>query len=281
MNSESDETIVSAHLTGRTGGGASGSMRLRRAAMKVPEITVYFWIAKLLTTGMGEVTSDYLAHRLGPIPAVAIGAVGFAVALALQFSADRYVAWAYWLTVVMVAVFGTMAADGLHIELHIPYIVSAVFFAFGLLAVFCVWYAVEKTLSIHSIYTPRRELFYWATVMATFALGTAVGDLTATTWHLGYFSSALLFAGLMVIPAVLYWAFHVSEVFAFWFAYILTRPLGASVADWVAVPHSRGGLGLSYGVVSLVLSAAIIVVVGYLVVSKRDVPRDDALLPAR
>ena len=153
-----------------------------RALKKVPEITVFFWIIKILTTAMGEATSDSLAHGLGPFVAVVIGGIALAGALVLQFSVKRYIPWVYWLTVVMVAVFGTMAADGLHIQFGIPYIVSTIFIAIVLAIVFIAWQLTEKTLSIHSIYTPRREAFYWATVMATFALGTAAGDMTATHW---------------------------------------------------------------------------------------------------
>jgi uncharacterized membrane-anchored protein len=161
---------------------------------KVPEITVDFWIVKVLTTAMGEATSDYMVHRIDPFVAVAFGGLGFAVAMALQLSVRRYIAWVYWLAVVMVAVFGTMIADATHIELGVPYAISSILFAVILAAVFVAWYRTEGTLSIHSILTLRRELFYWATVCATFALGTAVGDMTASTFHLGYLVSGILFA---------------------------------------------------------------------------------------
>jgi len=151
-----------------------------RAMKKVPEVTVYFWIIKLLTTAMGETTSDALVTHLSPTIAVALGGIGLVVALVLQFSVHRYVAWIYWLTVAMVAIFGTMAADVLHIGLGIPYFASTVFFTAALVAIFTVWYSSEKTLSIHSIYTRRRELFYWATVMATFALGIACSSCHIT-----------------------------------------------------------------------------------------------------
>jgi len=237
---------------------------------KVPEVTFYFWIIKLLTTGMGETTSDYLVHQLNPIIAVALGGIGLAAALLLQIFVRRYVAWIYWLAVVMVAVFGTMAADVLHIGLGIPYLVSTAFFTVALALIFVVWYANEKTLSIHSISTRRRELFYWATVMATFALGTAAGDMTATTLGLGYFSSGVLFAVLIAVPALGYWLFGLNEILAFWFAYIVTRPLGASFADWMGRPHSLGGIGLGTGQVSLGLAILIIGFVGYLTVTRKD-----------
>lgn len=233
-------------------------------------MTVLFWIIKVLTTGMGETTSDYLVHRLVPAIAVVIGAIALAGALAAQFSARRYVAWVYWLAVVMVSVFGTMTADVLHIGLGIPYVVSTVFFAVALTAIFAAWYASEKTLSIHSIYTPRREMFYWATVLCTFALGTAAGDMTATTLHLGYFGSGVMFAVVIAVPAVAYWRFGLDAIIAFWFAYIVTRPLGASFADWMGVSHARRGLALGTGPVSLSLAAVIFVFVAYLARTGRD-----------
>jgi len=165
-----------------------------------------------------------------------------------------------------------MAADVLHIRFGIPYLVSTLFFAAVLTAVFVAWHRVEGTLSIHSITSRRREAFYWLAVLTTFALGTATGDLTATTLGLGYLASGFLFAALIAIPAVGYWKFGMNEVFAFWFAYILTRPLGASLADWMAVPHSRGGLGLGTGPVSLVLTGLIAALVTFLAITKKDVP---------
>ncbi|HMD88203.1 MAG TPA: hypothetical protein VKF38_03485 [Anaerolineaceae bacterium] len=247
---------------------------------KVPEITAYFWILKLLTTAMGETTSDYLVHLLNPYIAVAIGGLGLVIALALQFSARRYMAWIYWFAVVMVAVFGTMAADVLHIGLGIPYLVSTIFFSVALAAIFVAWYVSEKTLSIHSINTPRREIFYWITVITTFALGTATGDMTATTMHLGYFSSGLLFAITICLPALGYWGFHLNEVFAFWFAYILTRPLGASFADWIGKPKSLSGLGLGTGQVSLFLTGLIVILVWYLAVTRKDIKVEQQTLSA-
>jgi uncharacterized membrane-anchored protein len=225
----------------------------------------------VLTTGMGETTSDFLVHRLGPPPAVLIGAAAFSAALWLQLRAGRYSAWIYWLAVAMVGVFGTMAADVLHVGLGIPYAVSTTFYAIVLTAVFLTWQRSELTLSIHSILTRRRELFYWAAVLATFALGTAAGDMTARTLGLGYLGSGIMFAALIAVPAVAYWRFGMNAILAFWFAYIVTRPLGASFADWLAVPHSRGGLGFGYGPVSLVLAVLIAGFVAYLASSRIDV----------
>lgn len=250
--------------------------RTRLALSKVPEVTVYFWITKVLTTGMGEAASDYLNHRLGSVVAVGLGGVGLAAALALQLAARRYVAWIYWTAVVMVSVFGTMAADALHIGLGVPYSVSTPFFTLALAVVFGVWYASERTLSIHSIHTRRRELFYWAAVLTTFALGTAAGDLTATTLRLGYFSSGVLFAVVIAVPALGHRWFGLPAIPAFWFAYITTRPLGASVADWMALPPSRGGLDLGLGPVTLGWSAVILCFVGYLAVTRTDVERPES-----
>jgi len=236
---------------------------------KVPEVTIIFWIVKLLTTAMGESTSDYLVFHVNPYLAVALAGVGLIASLALQLWVRRYVPWIYWLAVVMVAIFGTMAADVMHVVLGIPYLVSSMFFAIALAIVFIAWYASEKTLSIHSINTLRRELFYWATVIATFALGTATGDLTAATLHLGYFASGVLFVVLFAIPFLASRLLGLKEVAAFWFAYIMTRPLGASFADWFGKP-SLGGLGLGDEKVSLVLTILIIGFVGYLTVTRKD-----------
>lgn len=243
-------------------------------ALRVPEITVYFWVIKALSTAMGEATSDYLVKTLHPVPAVSLGFVGFCIALALQFSRRRYVAWAYWLAVVGVGVFGTMAADVLHVGFHVPYLVSSTLYAVILAAVFVVWQRTEKTLSIHTIDTPRREAFYWATVVSTFAMGTAIGDLTATTFHLGYGDSILLFAGIILIPAIGYRWFRWNPILTFWFAYVVTRPLGASFADWVGKPTNISGLGWGDGRIALVLTAVIVCLVAFLAVTHRDVQGD-------
>lgn len=255
--------------------------RMRHVVAKVPEITIIFWIIKILTTGMGETTSDYLAHTFNPAIAVVCGGIVLAIAIILQFRATKYIPWVYWFAVAMVAVFGTMIADVLHIGFRIPYVISTVFFALLLAGIFVGWYMSEKTLSIHSITTRRREIFYWATVMATFALGTAAGDMTATTMHLGYFSSGILFAILITIVLICHYiskSFLAAEhkqqssnaVLAFWLAYILTRPLGASFADWVGVSHARGGLALGTGPVSLALMILIVCLVGYLTIRREE-----------
>jgi uncharacterized membrane-anchored protein len=244
----------------------------RRAASQVPErITVFFWIVKILTTAQGEATSDYLDHRIDPPIAAAVAGLAFVAALALQFRTRKYVAWIYWLAADMVAIFGTMCADGLHVELGIPYQVSTTFYAVVLAVILVLWYRTEKTLSIHSINTRRREAFYWATILATFALGTALGDLTASTLHLGYLTSGIMFTLLFAIPGLAHWRLGLNSVAAFWTASILTRPLGASYADWMGVPHNLSGLDLGRGPVAVGLTIPIILLVGYLAVSRIDV----------
>ena len=242
----------------------------RKTLRKVPELTIYFWIIKLLSTAMGESTSDYLVFHINPYVAVAFGSIGLIISLILQLWVKKYVAWIYWLTIVMVAVFGTMAADILHVVIGIPYLITTIFFSVSLALIFIIWYKVEKTLSIHSINTSRRELFYWATVMATFALGTAAGDMTAATLGLGYLLSGVLFAILFIIPGIGYWKFGWNEIFSFWFAYVITRPLGASFADYLGKPI-LGGLGLGDEIVSVVLTVLIIIFVAYLTVTRKDI----------
>jgi uncharacterized membrane-anchored protein len=240
---------------------------------KVPELTIYFWIVKVLTTGQGEATSDFLVHRFDPYLVVALGASGLAAALVLQLVVRRYIAWIYWLAVTMVAIFGTMAAGILHVGLGIPYLISTVLCAAAVIVIFAAWYATEKTLSIHSISTLRRELFYWAAVLATFALGTAVGDTTAITFHLGFLASGILFAFVIAIPAIGFRLRLLNSIVAFWFAYIVTRPLGASFADWLGVPQSLSGLNLGRGRIALALTVLIVLFVAYLSVSRIDVER--------
>lgn len=249
---------------------------VRTAALKVPEVTLFFWIIKLLTTAVGESTSDYLVYAINPYIAVGLGALGLVIALGLQLSVRRYIPWVYWLAVVMVAVFGTMAADVVHIVLGVPYLISTIGFAIAVAVIFTLWYLSEKTLSIHSIRTLRRELFYWAAIMATFALGTATGDMTAYTLRLGYLDSGILFIVLFALPALGYRLFGLNEIFAFWFAYIMTRPLGASFADWFGKPPSFTGLGWGDGPVSAVLAVLIVALVAYVTITRKDVQREPA-----
>lgn len=241
---------------------------------KVPEVTLSFWIIKTLTTGMGESASDFLAHRLGPLPAVALSGIGLVATLLWQFRASRFQPWTYWSAVVMVSVFGTLAADAAHVGFGVPYWLSTLGFSLALAVIFAVWQRSEGTLSIHSILTRRRETYYWGAVLATFALGTAAGDLTAKTLGLGWLASGLLFAVVFAVPGVLRRRSLIGDVLGFWWAYVLTRPLGASFADWLAVPHAQGGLAFGAGTVALGLLALIVLFVASLALSRRDIRPD-------
>ena len=263
---------VARHAAG-PGSARSHSALTSHGALRVPEVTAYFWIIKGLSTAMGEATSDYLVHRMDPVLAVLLGFAGFVIALALQFSMRRYIAWTYWFAVVMVGVFGTMAADVLHVGFGVPYFASSALYAVVLAAVFVTWQRTERTLSIHSIDTARREAFYWAAVVDTFAMGTAVGDLTAVTFHLGYFLSMVFFAVVITVPAIGYRLLGWNSIFCFWFAYVITRPLGASFADWVGKPVSLSGLGVGDGNVALALTIVIACLVAFLAITRKDVQR--------
>ena len=255
--------------THRSSGSSSPASGLRSAANKVPEITVWFWVAKLLTTGMGETTWDWSAVALGPVPAICLSGLGFVVALGLQLRERAYRPWVYWFAVLMVSVFGTTCADAVHVVLGVPYVVSTIAFLLAVLAAFGIWYRVEGTLSIHAIDTRRRECFYWVAVIMTFALGTALGDLTATTVGIGYAASIAVFGVLFAVPFLAARWTSVSTVVTFWSAYVMTRPFGASVADWVGVPAGRGGVGIGTGLVSLVALVAIVGVVLVLEIATR------------
>ncbi|HEY2216982.1 MAG TPA: hypothetical protein VGH21_05770 [Solirubrobacteraceae bacterium] len=242
---------------------------VRRAVTKVPEITVIFWVLKLLTTGMGEAMSDFLGQKSVPLAGI-VGIFGMGLALRLQLRAREYRAPVYWFAVMMVAIFGTMVADGLRDGASLSYDVTTPFFAIVVAAIFISWYRSEGTLSIHSITTRRRELYYWAAVLATFALGTAAGDLTALSLNLGFWPSVILFATVISVPAVGWWRFRLNPILAFWLAYIVTRPLGASFADGFSKPNN-GGLGIGDGPVSAVALLVFIGLVAYVAVTKFDV----------
>jgi uncharacterized membrane-anchored protein len=242
-----------------------------RSALRVPTVGTVFWIIKAMSTALGESTSDYLVHVMNPVLAVLLGFAGFVGALTMQFRLRRYHACSYWLTVVMVGIFGTMAADVLHVGFGVPYFASTFFNLAVLGAVFYSWWRVEKSLSMHSIDTVRRECFYWSAVVATFALGTAAGDMTAMTLKLGYALSVVLFALAITIPMVGYWQFGWNPIAAFWIAYVITRPLGASIADWFGKTVPDGGLGVGDGLVSLVLALGITLLVGALAFTGKDI----------
>lgn len=237
------------------------SLRQRFSSNKVADVDLTFWILKVLTTAMGEATSDFLVHRFNPEFAVLVAGAIFAVVLWCQLTTPSYRVVPYWSAVVMVSVFGTMCADVVHVGLGVPYVVSTAAFSVALTAVFLWWYRCERTLSIHTITSTRRELFYWASVTTTFALGTAVGDTTAYTLGWGFFVSGVAFAVLITVPALGYRLTRLNSVLAFWWAYVLTRPLGASFADWIGVSHVRGGLNWGPGTVGLSLATLIALVV--------------------
>ncbi|RKS80066.1 putative membrane-anchored protein [Motilibacter peucedani] len=249
-------------------------------AAKVPEVTVLFWVIKVLTTGMGEAASDYLGNTslvLGGL----VGVGGFGLAMWLQLRSTRYAAQTYWFAVAMVAVFGTMVADILHVATSLSYWVTSAFYAVAVGVCFVLWRRSEGTLSVHSIVTARRERFYWCTVLATFALGTAVGDLTGMTVGLGFFSSGVMFAVAILVPLVA-WRLGANPVLTFWTAYVLTRPLGASFADWFGKERSiGGGLGFGDGTVTAVMLVLIVLLVLYAALSGTDAqPEHDELVPA-
>jgi uncharacterized membrane-anchored protein len=244
----------------------------RAGTVKVPEVTLYFWIVKLLTTAMGEAVSDFLVNDWNKFLGVLLGFIVFAVAITVQFRSKNYSTWRYWIAVSMVAVFGTQCADVLHVVLGVPYIASFTLYAVLLAVTFATWYRSERTLDIHTVNTGRREVFYWLTVIFTFAMGTAVGDLTATTFHLGYLTSAIMFLAAIAIPLVA-WRLGANPVATFWIAYVLTRPAGASFADYFGMPKDISGMGLGHGPVSVVLIVVVAAGIWLLKASGKDAQR--------
>ena len=245
-------------------------------AAKVPEITFLFWVIKILTTCGGEAVSDYLAEGNRLVGgAVEVGLL--AIGLVWQFRTRRYTAAAYWFLAYAIAIFGTGVSDALHLFVGIPYAGTTLLWAVVLALVFWLWYRSEGTLSIHSIVTRRREAYYWAVVFATFALGTALGDFTATVLGLGYLASGIMFFLIILIPAVAWSRFGLNAVAAFWFAYVVTRPLGASFADYLGRPQSLSGLGLGSGRIAVIVTVLVAIGVGYLAVTRRDIQPPQAL----
>jgi uncharacterized membrane-anchored protein len=245
------------------------------AAAKVPEITFMFWVIKILTTCGGEAVSDYLAQGSRAAGA-AVEAGLLIIALIWQFRTRRYVAAAYWSLAYAIAIFGTGVSDALHLFVGIPYAGTTLLWAAVLALVFWLWYRSEGTLSIHSIVTRRREAYYWSVVFATFALGTALGDFTASVLGLGYLTSAIMFLVIIGIPALFWSRFGLNAVAAFWFAYVVTRPLGASFADYFGRARSLSGAGFGSGRVAVIVVIAVALGVGYLAITRRDVQRPDA-----
>lgn len=236
----------------------------RQSRSRVPEPTASFWVVKVLTTGMGEAVSDFLVTRFDPVPTVLLTALVFVVVLGAQLRLRRYVPAMYWAAVSMVAIFGTMAADVVHVALGIPYAVSTPVFLLALAVVFVVWHRAEGSVDVHDVTTDRRELLYWAAVITTFAAGTAAGDLLASTADLGYLGGAFFFAAVMAVILGLRSARLAGPVVGFWAAYVVTRPLGASIADWLGVEPGRGGLGWGSGTVGGITLALIVLLVSAL-----------------
>lgn len=239
---------------------------------KVPEVTLFFWIIKILCTTVGETAADFLntSLNLGLTVTTFVMSAVLVVALLFQFRYRRYVVGIYWLAVVLISVVGTLITDNLTDNFGVSLVTTTLVFSIMLGAVFTAWYASERTLSIHTIVTTRREAFYWLTVLFTFALGTAAGDLTAERLAVGYWKSALLFAALIGAVLVLHTRVRLNAILAFWLAYILTRPLGASIGDYLSQPRVDGGLGLGTTVTSAIFLLTILAVVVYLTVTKRD-----------
>lgn len=244
---------------------------------KVPEITIFFWIVKVLCTTVGETAADYLNFNLhlGLTNTTYLMGAFLVIALFFQFKLRKYVAGVYWLVVVLLSIVGTLITDNLSDNLHVPLMVTTVVFSVALIITFAIWYWFEKSLSIHTIYSTRREAFYWLAILFTFSLGTAAGDLVAEQLALGYFVSLLLVAGLIAAIAVAHFRFKFNEITAFWLAYILTRPLGASLGDLLSQSHKDGGLGISTTTVSVFFLTAILISVIYLSVTKLDVTSEE------
>src|SRR5215467_1169878 len=240
---------------------------------KVPEITVYFWLIKVLCTTVGETFADNLNENLG----LGLGGTSYIMGAALiavlviQFRARKYVPGIYWLAVVLISVVGTLVSDNLVENYGVTLETTTIAFSAILICVFASWYAVERTLSVHTIFTTRREAFYWLAILFTFALGTSAGDFLSEQLELGYLAALGIFAGGIVVIAVLHFGLRLNAILSFWLAYILTRPLGASIGDYLASPKVEGGLGLGTNLTSFIFLGTILALVVYLAISKRDV----------
>jgi uncharacterized membrane-anchored protein len=233
---------------------------------RVPKVTAYFWLIKLMAVTMGETAADYLAVNMGlglTATSLIMSAV-LVVALVLQFAQKRYVPWAYWCAVVLISVVGTLVTDNLVDNFGVRLETTTIFFSVALAATFAIWYASERTLSIHTILTTRRETFYWLAILFTFALGTAVGDLVAEKFDVGYLTTGLLFGAIIAAITFGFYVFKLNAILCFWLAYILTRPLGASFGDLLSQPTEYGGLGLGTTMTSLIFLAAIAAIVIYM-----------------
>lgn len=243
----------------------------QRMLNKVPEVTLFFWIIKIMATTVGETAADFLNVNLDfglTGTSLVMGGL-LLVALLAQIKARRYVPWIYWLAVVLISVFGTLVTDNLVDNFGVSLQTTTAIFSIALLATFGLWYASERTLSIHTIFTTRRELFYWAAILFTFALGTAAGDLAAEGLQLGYAYSGLMFGAMIGAVTIAYYLFNLNAVLAFWIAYVLTRPFGASCGDLLSQPVANGGLGLGTVVTSAIFLLTILGLVAYLTATDR------------
>jgi len=249
------------------------------ALNRVPEVTVDFWLIKVMAVTMGETAADYLAVNLGlglTVTSLIMAGI-LVVALVLQFAQKRYVPWAYWLAVVLISVVGTLVTDNLVDNFGVKLQTTTIAFSIVLALTFAVWYACEKTLSIHTIFTTRREIFYWLAILFTFSLGTAAGDLVAETFDMGYLTTGLIFGGVIALITLAYWFLGLNSIVAFWLAYILTRPLGASFGDLLSQPVDYGGLGFGTTITSLIFLGCIIVLVAYMTFRKSHGDAEDML----
>jgi uncharacterized membrane-anchored protein len=233
---------------------------------RVPKVTADFWLIKLMAVTMGETAADYLAVNLGlglTLTSLIMAGI-LVVALVLQFAQKRYVPWSYWLAVVLISIVGTLVTDNLVDNFGVSLVTSTVGFSLALAVTFALWYNSEKTLSIHSIYTSKREAFYWLAILFTFALGTAAGDLVAEKFGIGYLGTGVLFGMIIASYAVGYFYLGLDAILGFWLAYIFTRPLGASFGDLLSQPHDYGGLGLGTIVTSAIFLTVIAAIVLYM-----------------
>jgi uncharacterized membrane-anchored protein len=249
---------------------------------KVPEVTLYFWIIKVLCTTVGETAADYMSDTLGfgLTKTTYVMSAALIVSLVVQFRTRKYVPGVYWLAVVLISIVGTLITDNLVDNYGVALETTTTLFSIALAVTFATWYWSERTLSIHTIFTTRRESFYWLAILFTFALGTAAGDLTAERLNLGFGVSVLIFAGLIAVVAIAHFRFRLNAVLAFWLAYILTRPLGASIGDFLSQPTADGGRGLGTTVTSIIFLGTILALVVYLTLSRRDVIPAEAALAA-
>jgi uncharacterized membrane-anchored protein len=245
---------------------------VRQMLNKVPEVTIFFWIIKILATTVGETFADFLNTNLnlGLTNTTFVMSGLLLITLFFQFRLRKYVPGVYWLAVVLISVVGTLVTDNLVDNFGVSLETTTIIFAIVLLVVFAAWYASEKTLSIHSIFTTKREVYYWLAILFTFALGTAAGDLAAEGLSLGYWKSVLIFAALIGVVAVAHFRFKLNAVLAFWIAYILTRPLGASLGDYLSQPRDAGGLELGTVGTSAIFLVTILSLVIYLTKTRRD-----------